>query len=158
MVACRPFKIAIPVSLTEGMKSMKILARQGPPLLMSDDAPLNTSWRSELQSFAAGRRLPWRVETCRSARRGPRCCFRPSLALKQIWHQKGNSEARNAVKLNPLMPNRYNCKYVLFLFLRSTLPQTNAQSWAISVILNLFNNKKLFVPYLIKLNWLGVSF
>ena len=32
------------------------------------------------------------------------------------------------------------------------------QSWALSVFLNFFNNKKLFFAYFIKLIWLEVGF
>ena len=32
------------------------------------------------------------------------------------------------------------------------------QSWALSVFFNIFNNKKLFLAFFIKVTWLGVGF
>ena len=41
---------------------------------------------------------------------------------------------------------------------QSACKSLGSQSWALSVFLNFFNNKKLFLAFFIKLIWLGVGF
>ena len=68
----------------------------------------------------------------------------------KTWRVPSSSSALRAGTI-PFRPdNNYKPQF--------DLCQGTQQSWALSVFLNLFNNKKLFFAFFIKLIWLGVGF